>query len=48
MKILNIISHQGNAIQKPQWDAISYPPGWLKPKRQTVTSVDENVKKLKP
>lgn len=46
--MLDIISHEGNASQKVQWDATSYPLGWLKSKSQITTNVDKDVEKLEP
>ena len=33
---------------KPQWDTISHPLVWLLSKNQKITSISEDVEKLKP
>ena len=51
-KMLNIISHSGNAKSKPQWNASSHLLGWLhnkiKIKIKIKKCVAKNVEKLAP
>lgn len=42
--MLNIIAHQENTNEKPQYDTTTYPPGWLKFMKTEKTHVGKDVK----